>query len=294
VLDEELGRLPDRYRAVVVLCDLEGKTRKDAAVCLGVPEGTVAGWSARARKLLAERLARRGVALSAGAWAGVLSPGRAAALPAVVAKTIEAAVLSAAGQAATGVISANVAALTEGVQKAMLVAKFKTAAGMLLAVALTGLGAGLVYYGTAAAQPGGKKGDPVSPQKQTDKPAPKAPGDAKLGEARKLQEKRLNLLRQSLELREKLCQNGRAEIGGVIEASKRLLAAELDFAAKDAERIDAHERLLRKARALVELARAKKMAALGTEADVLDAQALALEAEIGLLKAGGKPKKAEK
>jgi hypothetical protein len=115
-----------------------------------------------------------------------------------------------------------------------------------------------------------------------------------LAQVRKLQEKRRDVLREALVGREKLYQGGRAELGGVVEASKRLLAAELDLAAKDAERIAAHERHLEKARALVEFAKARKQAALGTEADVLDARALALEAEIGLLKAGGKPKKTEK
>ena len=42
VLDEELGRLPDHYRGVIVLCDLEGMTRKEAARQLGIPEGSVA------------------------------------------------------------------------------------------------------------------------------------------------------------------------------------------------------------------------------------------------------------
>src|SRR4030088_3239789 len=52
LLDQELSRLPDNYRAVIVLCDLEGRTRRDVARQLGVPQGTVAGRLARARALL--------------------------------------------------------------------------------------------------------------------------------------------------------------------------------------------------------------------------------------------------
>src|SRR5262249_26795173 len=59
ILDEELSRLPDHYRAVIVLCDLEGRTRKDVAVHLSCPEGTVASRLVRARALLAKRLAGR-------------------------------------------------------------------------------------------------------------------------------------------------------------------------------------------------------------------------------------------
>ena len=100
MLDEELSRLPDHYRGVIVLCDLEGMTRKEAARQLGIPEGSVASRLARARAMLAKRLTRRGVVFSGGSVAAVLSAGSASASapPALVASTIKAASLLAAGQ----------------------------------------------------------------------------------------------------------------------------------------------------------------------------------------------------
>src|SRR5438552_8623356 len=71
LLDQELSRLPDISRVVIVLCDLEGKTRKEAARHLGLPEGTIGSRLARARAMLAKRLAQRGVTVSGGALAAV-------------------------------------------------------------------------------------------------------------------------------------------------------------------------------------------------------------------------------
>lgn len=154
LLDEELSRLPNIYRTVIVLCDLEGRTRKEVAFRLGVPEGTVAGRISRARTLLARRLTRRGVALSGGALAAVLTQqGASAGVPnSVAVPTIKAARLIAAGQAATGAVSVQVAALTEGVMKAMLFNKLKAAIAVVLVLGVVATGGAPWIDHTAAGQ----------------------------------------------------------------------------------------------------------------------------------------------
>ncbi len=134
LLDQELNRLPDKYRVPVVLCDLEERTLRDVAQQLGIPAGTLSGRLTTARRLLAGRLARHGLALSAGALTAALSQGVASASvpPPLVASTVHAATAAAAGQTA-GVVSAQVAALAAGVLKAMLVKTLKTASAVLLA-----------------------------------------------------------------------------------------------------------------------------------------------------------------
>jgi RNA polymerase sigma factor (sigma-70 family) len=168
LLDQELSRLPDKYRAVIVLCDLEGKTRKEAARQLGVPEGTVASRMATARTMLARRLARHGLAVSGGALATVASEQVAtASVPSsVVSSTIKAASLFAAGQAATtGMISGQVVALTEGVLKTMLLTKLRVATAGLLLVVLLGMGGGVTAL--LAGEGSGEVADgvAVAPQK---------------------------------------------------------------------------------------------------------------------------------
>jgi RNA polymerase sigma factor (sigma-70 family) len=139
VLDEELSRLPNISRIVIVLCDLEGKTRQEAARHLGVPEGTVGSRLARARALLAKRLTDRGVALSGGALATVLAQNASAAgVPdAVVTSTLRAASCFAAGQ---GEISPGALALTNQVMNGMIMSKLKLLCAGLLAVTLLGFG----------------------------------------------------------------------------------------------------------------------------------------------------------
>src|SRR5262249_50945003 len=121
LLDEEMSRLPDKYRAVLVLCELEGKTGREAARQLGIPEGTAASRVTRARALLAKRLTRYGLAVSGAALAAILSEKAAACVPAsVVAATVQGVTRVASGKVLTAcAIPAEVAALTEAVLKSM-------------------------------------------------------------------------------------------------------------------------------------------------------------------------------
>ena len=162
LLDEELSRLPDKYRLPIVLCGLEGKTNEEAGRLLGCPRETVATRLARGRERLRHRLARRGLALSALVLAGELSPNLAASVPApLAATTVHAGLVFATGTTAAGV-SATVVSLTEGVLKSMFYAKLKLTLVALLTVALCGAGMGL--YLIRADQP----------EKQTAKDTPDA------------------------------------------------------------------------------------------------------------------------
>ena len=149
LLDQELSRLPQKYRIPIVLCDLEGRTHKEAASQLGCPIGTVSSRLSRARAMLARRLSRRGVSLSAGSLAVLLAQEASAASMAtrLIRSTARAASLVAARGAVTaGVVSARVAALTGEVLKNMLMSKLKIATTTLLVgSALAAGGTGLAY-----------------------------------------------------------------------------------------------------------------------------------------------------
>jgi RNA polymerase sigma factor (sigma-70 family) len=157
LLDQEVSRLPEKYRAVIVLCELGAHTVREAARHLGCPEGTVASRLARARAMLAKRLARHGPSVTGATLAAVLSQRAAASVPtSVLSSTIKAVTAVAAGQAgAPGVISVKAAALTEGVLKAMFMNKLMKVTAVLCVIALGVFGAGQLGYGTALETQGG-------------------------------------------------------------------------------------------------------------------------------------------
>jgi RNA polymerase sigma factor (sigma-70 family) len=161
LLDQEISRLAEKYRTAIVLCELEGKSVREAARQLGVAQGTVASRLSRARTILARRLARHGLAVPGGTLACGLArdPGAASVLARVMAATIQVVSLLAAGQApVTGLLSAKAAALTEGVVKSMLLTRIKIALVLVLGFALAAAGAGRWFHRTEAAAPADRPG----------------------------------------------------------------------------------------------------------------------------------------
>ncbi len=147
LLDEELSRLPDKYRIAIVLCDLEERNRAEVSQQLRLPEGTVASRLARGRALLAKRLVRRGLTVSATSLAAVLTQQAASgSVPALLlTNTVKIILIVAENVTAAGAISTQVSALTNGVLQAMALAKRK-AAGVVVLMAALVLSGGMVTY----------------------------------------------------------------------------------------------------------------------------------------------------
>ena len=150
VVQQEVSRLPEKYRSVVVLCFWEGLTQEQAASQLGVPLGTVRSRMARARDLLRRRLARRGIAPATGAIAaffdpaGVSAAARLAPLsPTLVRSSVQAAMQVAAGKASAEVVSAGTALLVRRVLWSMTMMKLKNLAAVSVVSVLFVLGAGV-------------------------------------------------------------------------------------------------------------------------------------------------------
>jgi RNA polymerase sigma factor (sigma-70 family) len=157
LLDEELNRLPPRYRAALVACDLEGRSRREAASQLGLPEGTLSTHLARGRKLLRDRLHRRGVSLGTGPMAGAARQlAEATVSDRLAATTVRAAMGYAAGGISAGSVPATVTALVEGVLKMMLMTRLAAWVTSVVAIGLTAAVTGAAVLIEAGEPPTGR------------------------------------------------------------------------------------------------------------------------------------------
>ena len=168
IIDAELSRLPQKYRAVIVLCDLGGKTRAEAARELRCPEGTVAARLHHGRKLLADLLTRRGISVPASALAAIL--GREAVAADLGSRTLAAAEAFASG-AASSAVPPTVLTLAEGMLRTMTTAKIKLMSVMLASLLLTG--GGILWAASGREEANASPPPPVAAAVAA--PAPKAP-----------------------------------------------------------------------------------------------------------------------
>jgi RNA polymerase sigma factor (sigma-70 family) len=170
-LHAEIDRLPEKYRAPVVLCHLQGRTIHDTSRQLGWPAGTVAGRLARARDLLRSRLTRRGLALGSAAAATdiVASDATAAVPPALVQTTVKAAASTVGGTISSGnlgLASAQAVALSEGVLHAMTLTMLKSFAASIAVAGTILTAAGVLAYQSGPVQPG--RAQTAVPKRPTD------------------------------------------------------------------------------------------------------------------------------
>jgi RNA polymerase sigma factor (sigma-70 family) len=152
-LDRELSRLPEKYRQAVVLCELEGRTRKEVARQLGLAEGTLSWRLAAARKMLARRLKRYGPEGASAALATALANAASARVPtSLVGVTV---------RAVAGDVPARITALTQEVLKAMLVNKLKKGTVVLFFLGLLTLACGALAQPPADGKSDATADDPA-------------------------------------------------------------------------------------------------------------------------------------
>ena len=166
-IHEEVNRLPEKYRAPIVLCDLEGRTHQEAARFLGWPIGTVKSRQSLGRGLIRDRLIRRGLGLAvAGTLVATLRQTAVAAIPKAVSRSTVNCAMQQSARLWTGcAVSARVLSLTQGVLQAMFWTRIRFLALLTLAIGIASSGAGVYVLGSQ--EPAPRDNRPVTKQPST-------------------------------------------------------------------------------------------------------------------------------
>ena len=286
LIDEEIDRLPEHHRRAVVLCDVEGLSREEAAIRLGWTLNMVRGRLERARGRLRGQLARRGLA-PPGAWSAlVASPPIPP--PALASSTIRAALASPGGQVGAGLATAPAVALSRGVLRMMMLSKLKLGLAALCSAGFVAAGSGML----AAQGPGDGANPPpskpaaVAPATQQVQPVqPPSPASPFLPRsAADVAKARIDLAMQRFKAQKTFYDEGRITVDRLADASKALTDAKRDAAASKAGRVEA----VREHYALLEWILKREEAELAdgraTTADIAYIKSALLDTEFALVK----------
>ncbi len=294
VVGEEIERLPEKYRMLVILCDLLGRSHAEAAQELACPTGSIARHLARGRALLRERLSRRGLSAGTVALTALVADRGEAAVPASWLKAVAAAAVPAANAATipAGLVSERALTLSQGVLKSMWLKQ-------LCAVLLVPLTLGLLTVGVVMAarsvggpsEPDAGEAAPVEPNgeskggKDAEQPKPAGGDKGPKDKIKELQKKRLGLATEAYKLYLARFNAGVGLPVEVANAAKVLAQARLDVCETKEERIKACEQNLQDMEHLDKMVDQFAKAGTAPSADAALLRGYVVEAQIALEKA---------
>jgi RNA polymerase sigma factor (sigma-70 family) len=290
ILHEELGRLPERYRMAVLLCDLEGLTQEQAARQLGCPDGTVRSRLARGRERLRQRLTRRGIAPAVSL--AVRTPTFETASASVVEPIVRAAIGLALGGSVAGT-RASVMSLMKGALEIMFWSRIKMTAAVAMAGLLLG-STGLLGYRAMGRQhspaPAPAAGQqPAKPDGFDVKPAAAALSRPELAVLAAIGQARLEVAEKMRDAARALWQGGEMTSVDFLAAQKRYDEAEADVTATtDADHVRCLERQVSRLKQIEDFTRKLVRRSQGSQLDALAAELARLDAEYALAKAKAK------
>ncbi len=290
LIQDEVARLPEKYRMPVVLCDLSGHTHEEAARRLAWPVGTVKGRQSRARDLLKKRLVQRGIAPSASLLIlTMVRESSAGTVPTALAQTtIKAATLVATGQtAALGLISAHVVAMMQEGMTTMSFSTLKLTATSLLAASFV-VGGAAVFAQVEGVSPATKPGTGTTSTIQarvkssgpilSDK-GPEVPGGSAKPPTKSLEQQLIEQSRISFETTKSHYEEGRITLDRLIAASSKL--AEVEERVKP----EAAQEHLERLKAILKREEAELGLGRGTIVNVNEIKTAVLETEFKLSEA---------
>jgi RNA polymerase sigma factor (sigma-70 family) len=293
ILDQEVSRLPDKYRSPVVLCYLEGLTHEDAARQLNWPVGSVKGRLARARDLLRSRLLRRGIAPAAAILGSSIGREASAAFNReVFEQTVSHCMSVTLGHATVDAVSVSIGSLVKGALSAMIIEKVKWAGFAALATGLALAGAVVMARQAGPEMDRAAKARAIATNRLTGAAPAAANGPGEKGKAAEMESSEVENLRNRLiqaALRDWTAslqdfRANKASLDRVYQASTRLLSAEQNGrgAVADQAAASAHAQRMR------DLARIENENPSRTESQVSQVNAFSAEAELWMSQASAR------